>query len=69
MKKGDKVKVKEFDDIGVIFSDEGTYSSWGEYHLKVKWQDGTTYSYPVSRLEIVKECKPLKINYRVKQKL
>ena len=69
MKVGDKVKTKDSDDIGIIFSDEGTYSSWGEYHVKVRWPNGNTYFYPVSRLELVKECKPLKINCRVKQKL
>ena len=69
MKKGDKVKSKDSNDTGIVFSDEGVYSSWGEYHLKIKWQDGKTYFHPVTRLELIKECKLLKINYRAKQKL
>jgi hypothetical protein len=69
MKKGDSVKSKDTNEMGVIFSNNGTYSSWGEYHLKVKWKNGITCFCPVKNLIIVRECNQLKTDYYIKQKL
>ena len=57
MKEGDIVKSKRCKEklLGVIKCDDGVYSSWGECHFKVLWNNGKVEYYPVKMLEVVIE--------------
>ena len=59
MKAGDRVKSKRssVERRGTILDNEGTYSSWGEYHVRVGWDDGRVENYPVKMLEIISDCR------------